>query len=79
MSVVVWYVLRADHALVQATIDVGTVVIVYIGVAYTKGGGLLDTARSCAKSPPRPLGMQTALVLDDCLRSNQPAARLCFL
>ena len=33
------YVLRASHALVQATIDVGTVIIVYIGVAYTKGGG----------------------------------------
>ena len=33
------YVLRASHALVQATVGVGTVIIVYIGVAYTKGGG----------------------------------------
>ena len=33
------YVLRASHALVQATVDVGTVIIVYIGVAYTRGGG----------------------------------------
>ena len=34
------YVLRASHALVQATVGVGTVIIVYIGVAYTKGGGV---------------------------------------
>ena len=33
------YVLRASHALVQASVGVGTVIIVYIGVAYTKGGG----------------------------------------
>ena len=33
------YVLLASHALVQATVGVGTVIIVYIGVAYTKGGG----------------------------------------
>ena len=33
------YVLRASHALVQATVGVGTVIIVYIGVAYTRGGG----------------------------------------
>ena len=33
------YVLCASHALVQATVGVGTVIIVYIGVAYTKGVG----------------------------------------
>ena len=33
------YVLCASHALVQATVGVGTVIIVYIGVAYTRGGG----------------------------------------
>ena len=33
------YVLRASHALVQATVGVGTVIISYIGVAYTRGGG----------------------------------------
>ena len=33
------YVLRASHTLVQATVGVGTVIIVYIGVAYTRGGG----------------------------------------
>ena len=33
------YVLRASHALVEATVGVGTVIIVYIGVAYTRGGG----------------------------------------
>ena len=32
-------VLCASHALVQATVGVGTVIIVYIGVAYTRGGG----------------------------------------
>ena len=33
------YVLRASHALVQATAGVGTVIIVCIEVAYTGGGG----------------------------------------
>ena len=33
------YVLCASHALVQATVGVGTVITVYIGVAYTRGGG----------------------------------------
>ena len=33
------YVLCASHARVQATVGVGTVIIVYIGVAYTRGGG----------------------------------------
>ena len=33
------YVLRASHAHVQATVGVGTVIFVYIGVAYTRGGG----------------------------------------
>ena len=33
------YVLRASHALVQATVGVGTVLIVYLGVANTGGGG----------------------------------------
>ena len=32
------YVLRASHALVQAILGVGIVIIRYIGVAYTKGG-----------------------------------------
>ena len=31
--------LRASYALVQATVGVGTVIIPYIGVAYTRGGG----------------------------------------
>ena len=31
--------LRARYALVQATVGVGTVIIPYIGVAYTRGGG----------------------------------------
>ena len=30
---------RASYALVQATVGVGTVIIPYIGVAYTRGGG----------------------------------------
>ena len=42
------YVLCASHALVQATVGVGTVIIVYIGVAYTRGGGT-------ATPPPPPL------------------------
>ena len=33
------YVLCASHALVQATVGGGTVIFVYIGVAYTRGGG----------------------------------------
>ena len=33
------YLLYASHALVQATVGVGTVKVVYIGVAYTRGGG----------------------------------------
>ena len=33
------YVLCSSHALVQATVGVGAVIIVYIGVAYTGGGG----------------------------------------
>ena len=33
------YVLCASHALVQATVGVGTVIIVYIGVPYSRGGG----------------------------------------
>ena len=35
------YVLR--YALVQATVGVGTVIIPYIGVAYTRGGGIRRT------------------------------------
>ena len=35
------YVLRAIH--VQATVGVGTVIIVYIGVAYTKGAAFYLT------------------------------------
>ena len=30
--------LRASHALAQATVGAGTVIKVYIGVAYTRGG-----------------------------------------
>ena len=37
------YVLCASHALVQATVGVGTVLNVYIGVAYTRGGVTLRT------------------------------------
>ena len=33
------YVSRASYARVQATIGVGTVLIWYFGVAYTRGGG----------------------------------------
>ena len=33
--------LRASYALVQATVGVGTIIIPYIGVAYTRGGGYL--------------------------------------
>ena len=33
------HVLRASHALVQATVGVGTVIIVYISVAYTRAAG----------------------------------------
>ena len=38
------YVLRASHALVQATVGVGIIIIVYIGIAYTRGGGVNDDA-----------------------------------
>ena len=42
------YVLRASHALVQATVGVGTVIIVSIGVAYTGGGGGLKKQKKTA-------------------------------
>ena len=32
---------RASYGLVQATVGVGTVLIVYFGVAYTRGGGVM--------------------------------------
>ena len=44
------YVLRASHALVQATIGVGTVIIVYTGVPYTKGGRGTDFGRALSLS-----------------------------
>ena len=34
----VLYLLRVSYARVQATVGVGTVIIPYIGVAYTRGG-----------------------------------------
>ena len=40
--------LHASHALVQATVGVGTVIIVYMGVAYTRGGGNFCN-KNCAK------------------------------
>ena len=49
-SYVQLYVLRASHALVQATVGVGTVIIVYIGVAYTTGGVLVSCW--CAQTAP---------------------------
>ena len=44
------YVLRISQALVQATVGVGTVIIVYIGVAYTRGGGYISHIR-CGQHP----------------------------
>ena len=44
--------LRASHALVQATVGVGTV-INYIGVAYTKGGGGTHSSSACAPLSPQ--------------------------
>jgi hypothetical protein len=49
------YVLRASHALVQATVGAGTVVIVYIGVAYTRGGGLQERKMRSARRACRVL------------------------
>ena len=47
------YVLRASHILVQAAVGVGTVIIVYIGVAYTKGGGgTRENPPGSNKNPP---------------------------
>ena len=37
--VCVEFLLRARYAIVQAIVGVGTVIIPYIGVAYTRGGG----------------------------------------
>ena len=37
------YVLRAGRAFVQATVGVGTVIIVYICLAYTRGRGYFGT------------------------------------
>ena len=48
--------LRAGYALVQATVGVGTVIIPYIGVAYTGGGGgtTLDNVSPHEPAPPSP-------------------------
>ena len=45
------YVLCASHALVQATVGVGTVIFVCIGVAYTRGGVLWMGRRRCTRVP----------------------------
>ena len=43
MHVAQWlYLLHASCALVQATVGVGTVIIPYIGIAYTRGGGYIS-------------------------------------
>ena len=39
-----------SYALVQATVGVGTVIIVYIGVAYTGRGGYFDRGSGAASS-----------------------------
>ena len=44
-------VLHASHTLVQATVGVGTVIIVYIGVAYTRGGGVQCMDACCGRIP----------------------------
>ena len=46
------YVLRASQALVQATVGVGTVIIVYIGIAYTRGKGGVVHKRLGTRPPP---------------------------
>ena len=48
------YVLRASHALVQATVGVGTVILVYIGVAYTRGGGVAMVLCGIPSQPINP-------------------------
>ena len=53
------YVLRASHALVQATVGVGTVKTVYIGVAYTRGGGRCPF-RTCFPTQGQPGGGDSA-------------------
>ena len=55
------YVLRASHALVQATVGVGTIIIVYIGVAYTRGGGKVPFkhCHSMGDLPTGPYGSYT--------------------
>ena len=44
--------LRASYALVQATVGVGTVIIPYIGVAYTRGGGVPCAHALCPCTVP---------------------------
>ena len=48
------YVLRASHALVQATVGDGTVIIVYIGVAYTRRGGGWQQLGTTGRGGPPP-------------------------
>ena len=43
---------QRPHALVQATVGVGTVIIPYIGVAYTRGGGVIIGLASRTYPPP---------------------------
>ena len=56
------YVLCASHALVQATVGVGTVIIVYVGAGYTKGGGGTLKQTVCSRAPKkRPRRTPTAI------------------
>ena len=62
------YVLRATHALVQATVGVRTVIIVYNGVAYTREGAGNHSVGSCHHgashigSPSKPVALHSIML-----------------
>ena len=69
------YVLRASHALVQAAVGVGTVIIVYIGVAFSKGGGGYDAGcQFVTATDPRAVALLRAWQAAGAVREWEGAA-----
>ena len=68
------YVLCASHALVRATVGIGTVIIVYIGVAYTGGGDDLNNPLG-ASSPVKNSPMRVVVRVEGAAVSGTQALR----
>ena len=66
---VVIYVSRASYARVQATVGVGTVLIRYFGIAYTRGGGVVFPHFYATRIHPKSFPAKTATLLRAALRA----------